>query len=679
MCAKASAGRRSGRADISSAVAEAINTESHIRSALCLPRTERMKRIIPLALGLAAVLASLPGGTGFARGQQVFQASADLVRLDVVVLDRDRRPVTGLTASDFTILEDQELREVAAFAAVTLPAATATAGAEWTLNSSSDVVTNARAENGRLVVIMLDHSIPAGAMALTAQAIARSAVDALGPNDLAAVVRSSPIAGEGISQNFTADRRRLIAAVESPFMGLTKGAPIGPSGGADRVPGLGESIACPCGICQWHAITRVADALTSGAGGRQKTLLFIGRDIVVQTSAAEDDCNVRVRDARTRALRALDRANTTVHSIDPSGLETLQASASGMTRMPPQRNLARQANLGVLPDYTGGRTVLNTNAPESVVPDIFSETQSYYLLGFQRSSDGRLDERRNIRVRVNRDGVTVRSRTGYYTSAAEADAAADGNPSVAALRGLLPMTDIPLRLGLTSRFRPDGSTQVGLLLSMTRTSDNPDRTFDVTVAVFDERARPMGSAHEVIDTSASAVRDTIETQSQMNLAPGRYEVRVGVAGTTSGVVGSVYGYVDVPDPSRSPLTLSDVWMEARGQVAAAPPLVSDAAPLPSTLRRSFGRTDAVRARLQVYQRPPIRAAVPLHVRVVDTSDRTVRESSQTLDAALFGAAGVADVRLTVPVGALVSGRYLLVVEAGSSGRVEGRQLEFAVQ
>src|SRR5690606_8673662 len=111
MFAKASAGRRSGRADVSSPVAGAINTKTHIRSALCLPRTERMKSIIPLALGLAAVLASLPGRTGFAREQQVFQASADLVRLDVVVLDRDRRPVTGLTASDFTILEDQELRE----------------------------------------------------------------------------------------------------------------------------------------------------------------------------------------------------------------------------------------------------------------------------------------------------------------------------------------------------------------------------------------------------------------------------------------------------------------------------------------------------------------------------------------------------------------------------------------
>lgn len=638
-----------------------------------------MTRIIPLALGLAAGLASLPGGPRFTPEQQVFQASADLVRLDVVVLDRDRRPVTGLTASDFTILEDRELREVAAFAAVTLPAATATSGAEWTRNSSSDVVTNARAENGRLVVIMLDHSIPAGAMALTAQAIARSAVDALGPNDLAAVVRSSPFAGEGISQNFTADRRRLIEALESPFMGLTKAAPIGPSGGADRVPGLGESIACPCGICQWHAITRIADALTSGAGSRQKTLLFIGRDIVVQTSAAEDDCNVRVRDARTRALRALDRANTTVHSIDPSGLETLQASASGMTRMPPQRNLARQANLGVLSDYTGGRTVLNTNAPESVVPDIFSETQSYYLLGFQRSANGRLDERRNIRVRVNRDGVTVRSRTGYYAPTADDDAPADSSPSVEALRGLLPMTDIPLAVGLTSRFRSDGTAQVSVLLSMTRTSDNHDRTFDVTVGVFDERARPVGSAHDVIDISASAARDTIETQSQLNLAPGRYEVRVGVAGATSGVAGSVYGYVDVPDPNRASLTLSDVWMEARGQAATAPPLLTDAIPLPPTLRRSFARTDAVTARVQVYQRPPIRASVPLHARIVDTSDRIVSESSQTLDTARFGAAGVADVSLTVPVGALVSGRYLLVVEAGSSGRVEERRLQFAVQ
>ena len=38
----------------------------------------------------------------------VFRSTVDLVHLDVSVLDKDRRPVRGLTAADFTISEDDK-------------------------------------------------------------------------------------------------------------------------------------------------------------------------------------------------------------------------------------------------------------------------------------------------------------------------------------------------------------------------------------------------------------------------------------------------------------------------------------------------------------------------------------------------------------------------------------------
>ena len=49
---------------------------------------------------------------------QTFRTGVDIVQVDVSVLDRDRRPVRGLAAADFTILEDGQERPVVAFSAV---------------------------------------------------------------------------------------------------------------------------------------------------------------------------------------------------------------------------------------------------------------------------------------------------------------------------------------------------------------------------------------------------------------------------------------------------------------------------------------------------------------------------------------------------------------------------------
>ena len=141
-----------------------------------------------------------------------FRSGVDVVRLDVSVLDQNRLPIRGLTAADFTVLEDGKAQPIIAFDAVDLPDQR-TARASWMREVAPDVVTN-RFNAQRVVVILLDDfGVPFDPSAVQfSKNIARAAIDQLGPADLAAVVYTLT---RSKGQEFTTDRTRLIAAVGS--------------------------------------------------------------------------------------------------------------------------------------------------------------------------------------------------------------------------------------------------------------------------------------------------------------------------------------------------------------------------------------------------------------------------------------------------------------------------------
>ena len=72
-------------------------------------RRHRLAHVLPVATaGVLALGSSVLAADGQVVATQppVFSAGVEVVRLDVIVLDRDGRPVTGLTAADFAVEED---------------------------------------------------------------------------------------------------------------------------------------------------------------------------------------------------------------------------------------------------------------------------------------------------------------------------------------------------------------------------------------------------------------------------------------------------------------------------------------------------------------------------------------------------------------------------------------------
>lgn len=631
-----------------------------------------------------------------------FRGGVELIQLVVSVLDNKRQPVRGLTADDFTILDDGVARPVRAFAPVEIPGTQPSAGpATWTKDVAPDVVTNQVGEQaGRLVVILMDRSIKHEGPTVTARKIATSIVDALGPSDLAALVST----GDGEPQIFTADRARLIASINQRW-----------ATDSDENPWTLDSALtdgrCLCGLCVFDTVTSVAEAVRE-APGRARSLFFIGSGLVMQAGPSRIDpgCDHKVRVGRQKMFDAIALSNLTIHSIDPNGLASIgpqtlassrgggplpEGAAAAARRQQQQAEtnelLRTQGTLRVLPDLTGGRTVVSTNTPEAIVPEIFRESESYYVLGFEAATDARPNATRSIEVKVGRRGVRVATRRQYVAPAAVAvDSPTPAGPGMTspdgALSGLLPDGVPPLAMtvaAFASLAGPDGVVSVNVDARGFVPDAESSIPLQVSVLAVDQTGRPVASAQQTSTIAGPrlslAGSSAIDVGTLLTLPPGDYEVRVALTDAGRGSTASVFSQVVVPAFATERLSLSDIAIE-RVSAPRLSAMAPDVSPVPTT-ERLFGRGDQAQAFLQIYQgteRASPLAPISVETRVIDTHDRVVSQSTETLAANTFRNRRT-NFRTPIPTQQLAAGEYLLRVVATAGADTATRAIRFTVQ
>jgi len=649
-----------------------------------------------------------------------FRIGVDVVEVDVSVLDKDRRPVRGLTRENFTILEDGKPRPAVAFAAVDLAEREASpARASWVRDVAPDVTTNAVRPEGRLVVIMFDWSIRFYDQ-LLAKRIATAAVDALGPDDLAAVVFSSGFGNAGTPQNFTADRARLLNSINRPWAVALQNPP-GPmhdprnnNGVMIDDPEGYVSGDCQCRACVPETIARIADAVRD-VRGRRKTLIFIGTYFRAEESLQGPSsrqggapgfllspsispvrpgvCSAVLDDAREKMVRATALANLTIQTFDPVGLETQFNSPLGGSIV---GQMERRDGLAVPADLTGGRTVMNTGTPEALIPAVFGESASYYLLAFAPSEPKANGRTHKIEVKVDRPGVSVRTRSGYVagpTRPPDRKPTIGSPDTVAALQGVLPRADLPLSVSVAPFAIPGKAESAVAIVLGARPqvpSDGAGKTATVKVltAAFGWDGKSADSVDQTVGVTwrpDASGTSRFEIVSRLTLKPGRYEVRVALDAAPN-QRGSVYTHVDVPDFAKQPLSLSGLLLAVSPSVSSAGrESLTNLVPVVPTAQREFARTDRATAFLQVYQdagRPDTsKPAQPASVtaRITDTSDQVAWSQITELSVDRFTANRSADYRLDLPLERLAPGEYLLTIDASQGQRTVRRGLRFTVR
>lgn len=664
-----------------------------------------MRRLFyPGLLALTAVaLVSISGA-----GQQppTFRAGVEAVVLDVSVLDRDRRPVRGLTAADFTILEDGRPQTIQTFSAVDIPDVVVQDTTPWMREIIPDVRSNEEFKDGRVVVLVLDDATPMPAPdVLRAKALARRTIEALGARDLAAVVFAL---NKSAGQEFTQDRARLLASVDK-FNGAIDYMPSpDKSGFVGQIPfDQFNPSAGTLYQATVHSLTTVAEYLTA-LPERRKALVYVSVGVPLEfdaagpmtvTAGASEAASTSDAGSITRqlikelqsAFRAAQRANVAIYGLDPGGL---RAPNEGGVRSADEGNPGRvnREFLETVALNTGGFVVANTNEPNAGISQILRENSSYYLAGYvpaNARADGKF---RRIEVRVNRPGLTVRARSGYFEPrASKPGAVSSAKPSTlaSALEGIVPSTGLALQMTAAPFARADSNdVDVAIVLAVRQaalagTTAGADEV-QVLANAYDMQAKQRAADRVAFRLGLRPGADDevrYEVLSQLTLKPGRYQLRVGVHSSVLDKNGSVFYDIDVPDFSKAGLSMSGLVLAVTPTPLSIPKnRLASLLPLTPTAERLFGHTDQITAFLRVYQggRAPL-AEVPVGVRIVDGHDVVVFETTETLVHGRFATGRSADYRLNLPVAGFKPGPHLLTLEASLGNMRVRRAVRFSMQ
>jgi len=320
-----------------------------------------------------------------------FRTGANIVRVDVTVLDRRGQPVPALKAEDFVIEEDGVPQKVTSLKFVEANGQP-TDDLSLPIRSPEHAAAEAAREDVRVFLIFWDeYSIDQFASAIRArEALTRLLTTAFQPTDLVALMdQLTP--SDAI--RFTRDFNDLSLDIKKLRGRLGVYIPARSAAEeAQMQKGDPRKLRAEVTASALKSAVVYLGTLREG----RKTLIFVSEGI---RGLGTDSTQVL-----SDVVRAANESNTAIYTVDPRGLTGRGSSDS----------------LFVLADNTGGRPVANTNGLDTAMRQIVREASAFYLLGYssiRNPSDGRFHQ---IKVRVDRTGLDVRARHGYWAPSMKA-------------------------------------------------------------------------------------------------------------------------------------------------------------------------------------------------------------------------------------------------------------------
>ncbi|HXP16091.1 MAG TPA: hypothetical protein VN868_03240, partial [Terriglobales bacterium] len=227
-----------------------------------------------------------------------------------------------------------------------------------------------------------------------------------------------------------------------------------------------------------------------------------------------------------------------------------------------------------------------------VFTGVQQDTSLYYLLGYHSSNPARDGRFRRITVRINRPGVKLDFRRGYYAPADFQHATREDRELQLdeEIASELPTTDLAVylsaayfRLGDRKFYVPVSVVVPGSQIPFTHSNDQDRATLDVLGIVTDSDKRPVGQVRDTVklalNTSQWVQRKNVQYDSGFVLPPGQYHLKVVVRENQSGRLGSFETDLTIPDLKSVPLKMSSIvlanQLQSSGKHKPENPLVRD--------------------------------------------------------------------------------------------------------
>ena len=514
-----------------------------------------------------------------AQQPQRFRSGVDLITVDVTALDARGVPVEDLRADDFTVKVDGKARRVVAADLVKVdpaPAQPVEVSPTAALISTNEMVPTARR-----VAFAIDQTLIVPKSLVPLLRTAGQFVDALGPNDHAALV-TFPEPGPRVS--FTTDKSRVRDGL-SQVVGQPAGMTIRRFNAAlseaidiqnkerTRATTLGtpEEIWKSLGPAMQGVLARrtceglsVEELLRPDNGETLKRCVIeLGNEAMTQTLEVRQEATLSlqrlesfltemlpVEGSKTLILisaglvtedltvlneivRLAAASRTTVHVIAVEPERETQTAANGVPNGDTSRALQdRQllmTGLETVADRTGGSLLRAVGGNgEGLFRRLSTEISAWYVVAVERQP-GERDAKR-IDVDVRRRGVTVRA--NHTASAPAATSTTRGSDEVLreALGSAIAMGGVPLRLSaFARRDAAPGKIRIHLAADIGSAGASAGE-YSVGYVIVDRADKVVASLGRRLTLSPvpGSTKQPLVFDTALAIDPGQYSIRFGV-------------------------------------------------------------------------------------------------------------------------------------------------------
>jgi VWFA-related protein len=564
----------------------------------------------------------------------VVRITTNLVQVDAIVT-KDGKPVKGLTAEDFEIYEDGRKQPITSFAYISnvsgssIPAKTVAAASQpdkVTADAPPAEPIQQDVARRTIALVVDDLGISAESMGQIKKRLRKFIAEEMQPNDLVAVIRTG--SDVGALQQFTTDKRVLNRAVDQlrwnvcSRMGVTVIA---------RVESVGENSCYSDGPARTlKALRFILDSMGRLPG--RKSMILMSDSLPMQTEETNSKTDIGIVKDGTEKIRTgptgdsgfdvvtvgqnvrsfgswlrrisetAIRSSVVIYSVDSQGLqytgigaadavsEKIPQTIPRLQGLIPDRFKTLQMNREgseVLAKRTGGFQVHSNNFD---LDRILEDQSGYYFIGYRPTEETFNRRFHQIKAKVKRSGMTLRTRFGFYgVSEEEANRGRLSAKDQTTLALISPFAAQDLEVDLNAFFsdaKSEGSTIRSFIylnpanLSFVPANGRYETAVEVHGVLFGENGSIAEKVkHDIVLSLGEAeyqqalrdgLPDAVRLRFDMHAKqPGSYQVRVAVRDRTSGKLGAAGEFVDVPDLSKNRLALSGIVLRRTGQAAHA--------------------------------------------------------------------------------------------------------------